>query len=291
MKPTHTTALKAALKAAPFAAVLLAVTMAFAAQAQTPMPDPLDDRSVKRLEKMEKVVRELRSIVFQGRDSGKPVVVQDAETGPTLEALTDRVTDLEQSLMRNTAAGEALTFELDRSRKALEASQASNKALTDRVAALEQRLAALEAAATQSATEEQQAAAEEAADPDAVFAQGRRLMAEGDYAGAETAFDTYVTSFGDAPKAPEARYWLGKTLTARGANGKAASAYIGAIRGWPKTTWAPDAVVELARALIAQKLPTDACQALAELPRRYPNASPSVTTRAAAARTQAKCAA
>ena len=57
-------------------------TLALAAQtafAQTPMPmeeDPLDDRSRKRLDRMEKVVRELRAIVFQGRDTGQPVVVQ-----------------------------------------------------------------------------------------------------------------------------------------------------------------------------------------------------------------------
>jgi tol-pal system protein YbgF len=286
MKPT----LAASLKAAPFVAVLLAVTVTFAAQAQTPMPDPLDDRSVRRLEKMEKVVRELRAIVFQGRDTGKPVVVQDAESGEMLAALTERVSDLEQSLTRNNANGENLTFELDRTRKALEASEASNKALGDRLATVEQRLAALETAATATPTPEEAAAAEEPADPDAVFAQGRRLMSEGDYAGAETAFDRYVEAFGDTPKAPEARYWLGKTLTARGANADAASAYIGAIRGWPKTGWAPDAVVELARALIAQKLPTDACQALAELPRRYPGAPPAVNTRAQAARTQAKCA-
>ncbi len=285
MKPT----LSSTLKAAPFLAVLIAVTVHFAAVAQTPMPDPLDDRSVKRLEKMEKVVRELRAIVFQGRDSGKPVVVQDAETGAMIAALTDRVADLEQTLTRSNAGSEELGMDLDRTKQALATSEANNKILSDRLVALEGRMAALEAAAAAAPTEEQ-AAAETTVDPDELFALGRKQMADGDYSAAEVSFDRYVGQFGDTPKAPEARYWLGKTLSARGDNSKAAGAYLGAVRGWPKTSWAPDAVVELARSLVAQKLPADACQALGELPRRYPNASAGVTTRAQAVRAQAKCA-
>lgn len=285
MKPT----LSSSLKAAPFLAVLIAVTVHFAAAAQTPKPDPLDDRSVKRLEKMEKVVRELRAIVFQGRDSGKPVVVQDAETGAMIATLTDRVSDLEQTLTRSNAGSEELSLELDRTRQALAASEASNKILAERLGSLETRLAALEAAAAAAPTEEE-AAAPAPVDPDELFALGRKQMADGDYLAAQGSFDRYVSEFGDTPKAPEARYWLGKTLTARGDNSKAASAYLGAVRGWPKTSWAPDAVVELARSLVAQKLPADACQALGELPRRYPNAAAGVTARAQAVRAQAKCA-
>ncbi|RYF94591.1 MAG: tol-pal system protein YbgF [Caulobacteraceae bacterium] len=254
------------------------------------MPDPLDDRSVRRLDKMEKVVRELRAIVFQGRDTGKPVVVQDAETGAMLATLSDRVGDLEQTLTRNNAGNEDLGLELDRTKQALATSEANNKVLSDRVTNLETRLAALEAAAAAPPAEEQAAVADPALGPDELFALGRKQMADGDYANAESSFDRYVGEYGDTPKAPEARYWLGKTLAARGDNAQAASAYLGAVRGWPKTNWAPDAVVELARSLVAQKLPADACQTLGELPRRYPGASAGVTARAQAVRQQAKCA-
>lgn len=286
MKPTFAKT----LKAAPFALVLLAVAGSLAAHAQTPMPDPLDDRSVRRLDKMEKVVRELRSIVFQGRDSGKPVVVQDAQTDAMLQSLTERVSDLEQSLTRSNASNDQLALDLDRTRRALEVSEANNRKLNDRLTSVEQRLAALESSAQEATAQEQADAEEQALDPDSLFARGRQAMANGDYRAAENTFGRYVDNFGDTPKGPEARYWLGKTLTARGANAEAASAYLGAVRGWPKTSWAPDAVVELARALIAQKLPADACQTLSELPRRYPNAAASVNARAQAARQQAKCA-
>ena len=54
------------------------------AWSQTPMDDPLDARDAKRVERMEKVVRELRSIVFQLRDTGKPVVVPPRGTQPSV---------------------------------------------------------------------------------------------------------------------------------------------------------------------------------------------------------------
>jgi tol-pal system protein YbgF len=270
----------------------LALTVALAggaAWSQTPMPDPLDDRSVKRLERMEKVVRELRAIVFQGRDSGKPVVVQPAETEGQLQGLAQRIVDLEETLTALNRQNEASTFELDQTRRALAEAQAANRALADRLAALEARTGKIEADAQAVAAEEEVAEAE--SDPEAEFAAARKLMLDGDYDGAFVAFDRFVKQYGDTPKGAEGRYWLGKTLSVRGDHGGAAGAYIGAIRGWPKTTWAPDAVLELSRSLIALRKPADACQTLDELARRYPKAPAGVLSRAATARVQAKCAA
>jgi tol-pal system protein YbgF len=270
----------------------LALSVALAggvAWSQTPMPDPLDDRSVKRLERMEKVVRELRSIVFQGRDSGKPVVVQPAETESQLQGLAQRIVDLEETLTSLNRQNEATTFELDQARRALSESQAANRALSERLAALDARIGKIEADALAGAEEE--AVGLEEGDPDTEFAAARKLMLDGDYDAAYVAFDRFVSRYGDSPKGPEGRYWLGKTLSVRGDHGGAAGAYIGAIRGWPKTTWAPDAVLELSRSLLALKKPADACQTLDELARRYPKAPPGVLNRAQATRVQAKCAA
>ncbi|MBI5939875.1 MAG: tol-pal system protein YbgF [Caulobacterales bacterium] len=275
-------------------AAFTVVMGAATAWSQTPMPDPLDDRSVKRLEKMEKVVRELRSIVFQGRDSGKPVTVMPAETDSQIAALTDRVADLEETLTRLNGANETLTFQLEQAQKALATSDAANRALGDRLAALEGRTTQSEAAAATAAaagpTEEEEAAAD-VGDPAADFAKARQFMLDGDYDSAETAFSAFVKRYGDTEKGPEARYWLGKTLSVRGANAEAAGAFIGAIRGWPRTSWAPDATLELSRSLVALKKPADACQTLDELARRYPKAPTAVLTRAQAVRTQARCAA
>jgi hypothetical protein len=71
--------------------VFLAVLgLAAPAFAQTPL-DPLDDHSAKRLDRMEQVIKELRAIVFQGRETGKPVIVEPADTDAQMSALSQTI--------------------------------------------------------------------------------------------------------------------------------------------------------------------------------------------------------
>lgn len=270
--------------------VLAVISAAGPAMSQTPLPapevDPLDARDARRVERMEKVVRELRSIVFQMRDSGKPVVVQPADTDARMLEMGERLKDLEETLRRLNGSLETATMELDQAKRENTALKTQVQALSDRITKTEADVAA-GIAPPPAATEP----ALPAGDPGKDFTAARQLMLAGDYDAAESAFAAYVANYPDAPRAAEASYWWGKTLSVRGAQADAAKAYIGAIRGWPQTTWAPDAVVELSRSLVALKKPADACQTLAELARRYPKAPATVTSRAAATRTQAKCAA
>ena len=62
--------------------------------------------------------------------------------------------------------------------------------------------------------------------PEQAFLDARQLMLAGDYDAAEGAFAAYVQAYPDATKAPEANYWLGKTLSVRGDHTRAAQAYI-----------------------------------------------------------------
>ncbi|MBI1686517.1 tol-pal system protein YbgF [Caulobacter hibisci] len=279
------------LKSALLASALL-LAVAAPALAQTPMPDPLDDRSAKRIEKMEKVVRELRAIVFQGRDTGKPVVVQTAETDAQIAALNDRISDLEQTIQRMNGQNETLTHDLDQARRGNEGQKARADQLEQRLAALEGKITTLEtAAATAAAAQIPPPPPPPPADPATAFKQARQLLLDGDYAGAEGAFNSFVSAYPDDAKAPEARYWLGETLFVREAYGDAAGAYLGAVRGWPQTSWAPNAVLKLSRSLVALKKPADACRTLDELTKRYPKASADVVGKAKSTRAQAKCAA
>jgi tol-pal system protein YbgF len=272
--------------------VVGAVLAAGVALAQTPLPDPLDRRDAKRLDGMEKVVRELRSIVFKGRDTGVPVVVQPADTDARMQELGARVQDLEQTLRRLNGTLETATHDLDQAKRENTALKAQVQTLTDRLGEAEKKLVAPPPATAEAAPgPAPTAAATPAEDPAVAFTRARQLMQAGDYDGAEAAFADYVEVYPDAPKTPEARYWWGKTLSVKGAHADAAKAYIGAIKGWPQTSWAPDAVVELSRSMVALKRTQEACQIVAELPKRYPKAAPNVTNRAAAVRTQAKCAA
>jgi tol-pal system protein YbgF len=261
------------------------------ALAQTPMDDPLDARDARRVDRMEKVVRELRDIVFKAQKTGAPVVVQPADTDARMADLATRISDLEGTLTKLNGSLETNAHELDQARRDNTALRAQVKALGDRLTADEQKAAeALAAAAAPpppppepAATADPKAAANDA------FTKARQLMLSGDYDTAETAFSDYVATYPDTPRTPEARYWWGKTLAVRGDYPRAASALIAAIRGWPQTPWASDAVVELARSLVQLKKPTDACQTLTELGHRYPKAPPATTSRAATVRLQAKC--
>ena len=275
------------------AALTLAVLLSAAAGqalAQTSLDDPLDDRSAKRLERMEKVVRELRAVVYQGRETGQPVVVQPADTQSRLASVSDHLNDLEQTLAKFNGELEVVRHDLDQARQEAADLRAGNADLKARLAALEKTV---EAFATPPPPPPPEGSAEPRAaqteDPAATFAAGKAAFVAGDMAAAEPALRDYVDRHGDGPSGPEARYYLARVLLARRAWADAASADIGAIRGWPQTRWAPQAVLDLSRALIALKKPADACQTLDELIRRYPKAQANVQKAAVDLRTQAKC--
>lgn len=268
------------------------------ALAQTSMDDPLDARDARRVERMEKVVRELRAIVFQGRDTGRPVVVQPAETDYRLADLDRRLSDLETVLTRINGQIETNNFEARQAAERTAALEAQIQTLGERIATLEAYTGAPigVAGANGGGTTPPGFGAAPApgvsdggGSPQADFDRARGLMLSGDYDAAETAFEGFTATHEGSSLAPEANYWLGKTLVVRGADAEAASAFIAAIRGWPTTAWAPDAVLELSRSLIALERNPEACQTLGELSRRYPNAAPSIKSRATAARTQARC--
>ncbi len=280
------------------AAVILISAPSFPglAVAQTPMDDPLDARDAKRMDRMEKVVRELRDIVFKAQKTGAPVVVEPADTDARMAELATKVADLESTLTKLNGSLEGTTHELDQARRDNTALRAQIKLLSERLNADEKKAEAAAAAAAAQAGPPPPPDPQPAADPkasasaaNAAFTKARQLMLNGDYDGAETAFNDYVTTYPDTPRTPEARYWWGKTLAVRGDYVKAAGAFIGSIRGWPQTPWAPDAVVELGRSLVQLKKPADACQTLNELSHKYPKVPAAVTAHAATIRLQAKC--
>ena len=94
---------------------------------------------------------------------------------------------------------------------------------------------------------------------------------------------------GGDPRTAEGTYLRGRARALQSAWPDAASDYIAALKGWPATWWAPDAVVELARSLARLGKTAESCQSLAELSTRYPTAPEGARKRAAAISTQARC--
>lgn len=258
------------------------------ALAQVSLDEPLDEHAAKRLDRMEKAMKELRAIVFQGRETGAPVVVQPAETQSQLLGVSDKINDLGQTLARMNGQLEVIKHDLDQTRQEVQDLRQTDAALRERLATLEKTVKDMSAPPPPPPAA---AAPGPAAtlDPPGAFAAARAAFDAGDMPTAEAGFRDYVDHYGDGPGGPEARYYLAKTLMTRKAWPDAATAEIGAIRGWPHTHWAPEAVLDLSKALVAMGKSTDACQTLGELARRYPKAPPTVIKSAGAVRAQAQC--
>jgi tol-pal system protein YbgF len=122
------------------------------------------------------------------------------------------------------------------------------------------------------------------------YKAARQTLDSGDYAGGAQALQDYLQRYPTSARAPEANYWLGRTLALRNMHAEAAGAYARALRGWPQNAWAGDAVVRLASSLVELKRGGDACKALAEFDGRYrAKAATAVRTRAKDVAGQAGC--
>ena len=255
-----------------------------------PLPRTLDQRSDRRLDRVEQTLRELRAIVFQGRDTGRPVIVQGADTPAQVELMSQRVQDLEETLRRvngqlDNLSTDIATLRREDARQAQTASAMT--AANARIDALERQLTALTAAAVAARTPPPPPVA--SSDPAADFDKAMRLYTDGQYRGAAAAFQAYLDAHGDTDDAREASYYLGEAKYRQGDFQGASIGYIGAIRGWPATTWAPDATVKLAQSLIEIRKTEDACRTLQEFTTRYPRAGASVKAAATQAKTRARC--
>src|SRR5580700_2949219 len=251
-------------------AVSLAVALWVAAPAfaQTPL-DPLDDHSAKRLDRMEQALKEIRAIVFQGRETGRPVVVEPADTDSQLTALSQKIDELQQAVTQLTGQLESAAHDVDEAHHEADALREENGALTARVAALEQK-AAQDAAPPTVAVAPPDATPPVPTDPAATMAVAREAYNAGDLAGAETGFRDVADHYGATPRGLEAKYFLGKIMLKRQAFADAAAMDLGVVRQWPATAWAPDAALDLARAMVGMKETREACGVLGEIDGHYP---------------------
>ena len=278
---------------APVLAMAFAGLFAAHVMGQTPMDDPLDDHSAKRLDRMEKVMKELRAIVYQGRDTGKPVVIQPADTEGQIAALTEKVNDLETTLTRVNGMLESVNHTLDsvrdQSQRNIEALREENGALKDRLSRLDEKVEAL----TVPQQQQQPGVSAIPVDPNdpgtVAMATAIRAFQSNDYATAEPALRVYLRDNPQSPRAAEAHYYLGKILLSKQDYVNAGNEFIPAVRGYPQTSWGPDASLSLARAMIGMRKPLLGCQTLDTLAQRYPKAPQDVKGGAQQARLDAKC--
>ena len=122
-----------------------------------------------------------------------------------------------------------------------------------------------------------------------LFAEAKSRLLQFDYAGAENAFRSFLTQFGDDPQAGEAQYWLAEVLYQQEAYPESGAAYTDMIRSYPDDPRAPEALAKLARSMRLVGDTQQACNALDLLPQRYPNASGVTKNLAAGERVRSGC--
>lgn len=282
----------------------------------------------RRLDRIEKQLRETRSIVFQGKDTGQPVVVRPEGPDPAVTALQSRLDDIDQSLRRLSGQVEVANHDLDGVRRtatsdhdALVELRAQLQAVNERLNRMEARAAApppvaesapppqappqeeprrTRTARGSEATSRAQAepgevlggppTAPAATSEAATYRNALALQEQGDFAGAAQAWQDYIGRYGTGTKGREARYRLGETLYVQSDYGQAARAYAEALKGWPKNAWAPDATVKLSSSLAQLGRREEACSVVGEFDTRYgPTAPAAVKSRATTVRRKAAC--
>ncbi len=281
------------------ASLSLALLAAPAVVAPEGAPPGVDHSLRERLDRLEKQQQEVREIVLQARSTGRPIEDRGRRARPDgHRAGRAAWTTWNRSLRGVDSQVDDLTHQLDLARNDAKDAKAEIAALSDRLDRLEKAMAAMAApppaaqpapADNGAAASADQTAPADQGDPKTAYAHARQLLLDGDYPGAQAAFQTYVDQYGSTPMAPQARYWLGETKYVQEDYAGAAAAYIGAAKGWPQSAWAPDAVVKLALSLLQLNRPTDACAALGEFDRHYAKSGGAAKARADAARIKAKC--
>jgi tol-pal system protein YbgF len=278
---------KSILSAAVGAALLLCVGASAVAQDLDASEPP-----AKRLDRLERQLNEVRQIVLQARATGAPIEIKDAGPDPQVDALTTHLNEMDQTLRGLTGQVETLGHNLDSARQDVAQANAQVASLADRVDKLEKQVAAM--APPPPPPPAPPGPAADAAPPGpgdakAAYAHAHDLLLSGDYAAAAAAYQDYVDRFSDAANIATARYWLGETKYIQADYAGAITAYAGAVKGWPRTSWAPDAIIKMSLSLAQENKTTAACGFLGEIDRRYPEASTAAKARATAARQKVGC--
>lgn len=115
------------------------------------------------------------------------------------------------------------------------------------------------------------------------------LIQRGDYASAEVALKSFISQYPSDELTGNAQYWLGETYYVRNDFKAAAVAFAEGYQKFPNSQKAPDNLLKLGMALGQQGQNENACVALRQLEKRYPDASASIKDRAIRAKQRYGC--
>ncbi len=116
-----------------------------------------------------------------------------------------------------------------------------------------------------------------------------KLLVQSDYVDAEAAFREFLGAHPQDPLAGNAQYWLGETYYVRQQYEQAAQAFLQGYQGYGKSTKAPDSLLKLGMSLAAMKKNPEACAALGQLAKDFPQAPQHVKDAATRERGKINC--
>jgi tol-pal system protein YbgF len=127
------------------------------------------------------------------------------------------------------------------------------------------------------------------ATPREQYEYATNLIQRGAYDQAEIALKSFVQQHPKDALTGNAQYWLGETYYVRNDFKNAAVAFAEGYQKFPDSQKAPDNLLKLAMALGQQGQKENACVALRQLEKRYPDASANVKDRAIRAKKSYSC--
>ncbi len=223
----------------------------------------------KRLLQLDRNVRKLERAVQRTENKASPPIL--IEPDPEVVALQATVDTLSRKQDEQSATITQLTGQL-------EESQHQNQVLMQQLSAQGARLDTLIKRADLADAHLKDLDAQLAPPPpppaslgnaESDFEQAFNLMTSGKTDDAGRAFEAFTTTWPEAPQLPEAWYRLGQIRSMTADTPGAIAAYATSLKGWPKNSWAPDATVRLADALVTSNRNKEACQALDKFDATY----------------------
>ena len=234
---------------------------------QTPTNGTVWD--VKKLQQLDRDVRKLERSVARVENKQTPPIL--IEPDPEVVALQATVDSLSRKLDDNANTITHLTGQLEEAQHDNQVLQQQVSGLMARTDTLVKRadLAEAHLKDVDTALAPPPPPPPSKGDAESDFEQAFNLLTSGQTDDAERAFMAFTTTWPESTQLPEAWFRLGQIRTTKKDSAGAVAAFATALKGWPKTSWAPEATVKLAGALSDSNRPTEACQALVQFDRVY----------------------
>ncbi len=244
----------------------------------------------KRLERLDRNLRRLERAVQKVENKNAPPILIEPDPEvvalqATVDILSRKLDDQENQITRLTGQLEEANHANVQLKRENENMAARLDTLTKRVDQNEAHLKDIEA---QYGPPPPPPISTGSADGD--FDQAYSLLTNGDVDAAGSAFEAFTTNWPNAAQTPEAWFRLGQIRSLKGDKTGSVGAYATSLKGWPKTTWAPEATVKLASALAETNQAKQSCAALTEFDKRYGTlASTPMKSEARALAARGKC--